>query len=196
MRWVVRWGAVTVSSLVVFAGAWWVCQRPAKLDEGAALGIASAVLAVFVPVAAWWAARERQDAEDATRFARSPARRPTGCLTSPKESAQVDRQEQVTGMVRDLPPGSQPWIVVWPAGEHVYWPQREFPVDRNGGFQSVALFGRSGTVDAGEAFHVRLVLADAADSAQLRAFLRAPHQGLRDLPRGVLTLDQRTVVRR
>lgn len=189
MRWVVRWGAVVVSSLVVFAGAWWACQGPAGLDEGAALGIAGAVLAVFVPVAAWWAARERQDA---AQFARSSA----GRLTSPKEGAQVDRQEQVSGLVGDLPPGSQPWIVVWPADEQVYWPQREFKVNRDGGFQSVALFGRIGTVDSGRVFHVRLVLADAADSAQLRAFLRVPHQGLRDLPRGVLPLDECTVVRR
>jgi len=192
MRWVVRWGAVVVSSSVMFAGTWWACQGLAGLDEGASLGIAGAVLAVFVSVAAWWVTRDRQDAEDATRFARSS----TGRLISPREGAQVDRQEQVSGLVRDLPSGSQPWIVVWPAGEHVYWPQREFKVDKDGGFRSVALFGRSGTADHGGVFHVRLVLADAPDSAQLRAFLRAPHQGLRDLPRGMRTLDECTVVRR
>lgn len=188
MRWAVRWGAVIVSSSVVFAGAWWACQWLAGLDEGASLGIAGAVLAVFVPAAAWWAARERQDAEDAARSS-------VGRLASPREGARVDRQEQVSGLVRDLPPGSQPWIVVWPADEQVYWPQRELKVGSDGGFRSVALFGRIGTVDSGRVFHVRLVLADAADSAQLRAFLRAPHQGLRDLPRGA-TLDECTVVRR
>jgi hypothetical protein len=181
MRWVVRWGAVVVLSVMVFAGAWWACQGWARLDEGAALGIAGAVLAVFLAVASWRVA--------------VVARRPTGCLTSPREDARVDRREQVTGLVRDLPPGSQPWIVVWAVGEHLYWPQREFPVARNGGFRSVAYLGRSGTVDVGGSFQVRLVLADAADSAQFRAFLKAPHQGLRDLPRGALTLDQCTVVR-
>jgi hypothetical protein len=189
MRWVVRWGTVAVSSLVVFAVVWWACQGLAGLDEGAALGIAGAVLAVFVPVVAWWAARERQDAGGA-------GRPPAGCLTSLREGARVDRQEQVTGVVSDLPSGWQPWIVVWPAGEHLYWPQREFPVDRDGGFRTFALFGRSGTADADGVFHVRLVLADAADSGQFRAFLRAPRQGLRDLPRGLLPLYECTVVRR
>jgi hypothetical protein len=192
MRWVVRWGAVVVLSLVVFAVVWWACQGPGGLNEGAALGIAGAVLAVFVPVAAFWATRERQDAGDAGRSGRPP----TGCLTSPKEGARVGREERVTGVVRDLPPGWHPWIVVYPVNEDVYWPQREFKVEGDGSFRARALFGRIGPVDAGAVFHVRLVLADAADSGQFRAFLRVPHQGRRDLPRGVLTPDERTVVRR
>ena len=207
MRWVVRWCAVVVLSTVVFAGAWWACQGVAGLDEGAALGIAGAVLAVFLAVAGSgiWSVRQLNEVAavggvppepSAWGFPRSSARPPTGHLTSPREGAQVDRQEQVTGLVRDLPPGWQPWIVVWPAGERVYWPQGEFPVDRDGGFRSLAYFGWHGTVNVGESFQIRLVLANTADSAQFRAFLKAPRQGLRDLPQDVLTLDQSTVMRR
>jgi hypothetical protein len=40
--------------------SWWVCQERAGLDEGAAVGIAGAVLAVLLAVTGWWAAREPQ----------------------------------------------------------------------------------------------------------------------------------------
>lgn len=58
MRMVARWGvAVTVSALA-FALSWWICQRQVHLDEGGALGVGGAVLAVVLAVAGWWAARE------------------------------------------------------------------------------------------------------------------------------------------
>jgi hypothetical protein len=62
-------------------------------------------------------------------------------------------------------------------------------------FRLTACFGRTGTADADGFFRLRLVLADVADSAQFRAFLKAPRQGLRDLPRNALTVDQCAVIR-
>ena len=58
MRLVVRWGVATSVSLAMFALSWWTAQSLARLDEGAALGVAGAVLAAVLAVAAWWAARE------------------------------------------------------------------------------------------------------------------------------------------
>jgi hypothetical protein len=56
MRWIVRRRALAVTfSIVAFALSWWVCQRFIGLDEGRAGGIAAAVLAVLLAVAAWWA---------------------------------------------------------------------------------------------------------------------------------------------
>ena len=57
MRLVARWGVAAVVSVAGFAVAWWVCGKLIRLDEGAALGIAGAVLAVLLAVAAWWAPR-------------------------------------------------------------------------------------------------------------------------------------------
>jgi hypothetical protein len=54
-----RWGLAVVLSAAAFAVSWWVSAGLAGLDEGAAIGVASAVLAVVLAVAAWWAARER-----------------------------------------------------------------------------------------------------------------------------------------
>lgn len=54
---VARWGGAVVVSVAGFALAWWVCQEQIGLDEGISLGIAGAVLAVLLAVAAWWAPR-------------------------------------------------------------------------------------------------------------------------------------------
>lgn len=54
-----RWGVAVLSSAAAFALSWWVCEGIAGLDEGTAIGVASAVLAVVLAMAAWWAARER-----------------------------------------------------------------------------------------------------------------------------------------
>jgi len=56
---VVRWGVAVAISAVAFALSWWICQGHVHLDEGAALGVAGAVLAVVLAVSGWWAARER-----------------------------------------------------------------------------------------------------------------------------------------
>lgn len=57
MRLVARWGVAVVVSAAGFALVWWVCQEGIRLDEGISLGIAGAVLAVLLAVAAWWAPR-------------------------------------------------------------------------------------------------------------------------------------------
>ena len=44
-------------SVAGFALAWWVCAKLVKVDEGVSLGVAGAVLAVLLAVAAWWAPR-------------------------------------------------------------------------------------------------------------------------------------------
>ena len=57
MRLVARWGVAVVVSAAGFGLAWWVCEKLIGLDEGVSLGIAGAVVAVLVAVAAWWAPR-------------------------------------------------------------------------------------------------------------------------------------------
>jgi hypothetical protein len=63
MHLVARWGLAIAVSAGAFAVSWWVCQEQVRLDEGAALGIAGAVLAVVLAVAGWWAARERSSVD-------------------------------------------------------------------------------------------------------------------------------------
>lgn len=58
MRLVARWSVAVVVSAAGFALAWWVCDKLIGLDEGVSLGIAGAVVAVLVAVAAWWAPRD------------------------------------------------------------------------------------------------------------------------------------------
>jgi hypothetical protein len=63
MRLVARWGLAVVVSAGAFALSWWLCQDQAHVSEGAALGVASAVLVLVLAVAGWWAARERPDSD-------------------------------------------------------------------------------------------------------------------------------------
>lgn len=53
-----RWAVASAGSLAAFAASWAVAYYPVGLDNGVALGIAGAVLAVALAVLAWWAARE------------------------------------------------------------------------------------------------------------------------------------------
>jgi hypothetical protein len=55
MRLAARWGSAVGVSAVAFVLSWWVCQKLIRLDEGASLGIAAAVLALVLAVAGWWA---------------------------------------------------------------------------------------------------------------------------------------------
>jgi hypothetical protein len=57
MRLVARWGMAVAGSAGGFALAWWLCQERIRLDEAISLGVAGAVLAVLLAVAAWWAPR-------------------------------------------------------------------------------------------------------------------------------------------
>lgn len=68
MRLVARWGVAVVGSAAGFALAWWVCGKLIGLDEGVSLGIAGAVLAALLAIAAWWAPRDADgDASDGTK---------------------------------------------------------------------------------------------------------------------------------
>jgi hypothetical protein len=58
MRVVARWGVAIAVSAAAFALAWWACEKLVRLDEGAALGVAGAVVAVVIAVAGWWAAQD------------------------------------------------------------------------------------------------------------------------------------------
>jgi hypothetical protein len=71
MRFVARWGAAVVVSVAAFAGAWWGCEKRIGLDEGTALGVAGAVLAVVLAVAGWWAAREPRSSDSGSRRPRT-----------------------------------------------------------------------------------------------------------------------------
>jgi hypothetical protein len=55
MRLFARWGWAVAMSAAGFALAWWICQELIGADEGVSLGVAGAVLAILVAVAAWWA---------------------------------------------------------------------------------------------------------------------------------------------
>jgi hypothetical protein len=66
MRLVARWGGAVAVSASGFALAWWVCESLIRLDEGVSLGIAGAVLAVLLAVAAWWAPRGGDSGSDGT----------------------------------------------------------------------------------------------------------------------------------
>lgn len=70
MRLAARWSLAVVVSAAAFAVTWWVCQKLARLDEGAALAIAGAVLAVVLAIAGWWVARERLGGDDSATATR------------------------------------------------------------------------------------------------------------------------------
>ena len=85
MRLVARWGVVVVVSAAGFALTWWVCQALIGLDEGVSLGVAGAVLAVLLAVAAWWAPREARSggadgAGQLKHAAPAPVREETGAV--------------------------------------------------------------------------------------------------------------------
>lgn len=63
MRWLARWSVVVVTSAATFSVSWWLCQGLIGVNEGAALGVAGAVLAVVLAVTGWWAAQERPGAD-------------------------------------------------------------------------------------------------------------------------------------
>jgi hypothetical protein len=71
-RVVIRWGLAVAISVAAFAAAWWVCQEEIPLDEGTALAIAGAVLALVLAVVGWWAARE-DSGQDSSGVTRRPA---------------------------------------------------------------------------------------------------------------------------
>ena len=93
MRLVARWGGAVAGSAAGFALAWWVCQELIGADEGISLGIAGAVLAVLLAVAAWWAPRGADSgrAESAGREQVPPVREKTGNVTNDDQRRDVQR---------------------------------------------------------------------------------------------------------
>lgn len=124
------------------------------------------------------------------------ASQPAGRIAFPQNESTVNREEVVTGVIRGLRSDTRAWLIVWPATERAYWPQRELGSGRRVKFSSKAYFGQIGTTNSGERFILMLVQADRMACAQFRAFKTAQHSGMRDLPRGVKELDQVTVTRR
>jgi hypothetical protein len=109
MRLVARWGLAVVVSGAGFALVWWLCQEQLRLDEGAALGIAGAVLAVLLAIAAWWAPQAASDEEAV------PVRRGTGDVTNTisggNQNGPVLQGRDFTGLTfgaSPSPPGAGP----------------------------------------------------------------------------------------
>jgi hypothetical protein len=113
-----------------------------------------------------------------------------------RDGSNVDHQELVSGVVTDLPPITQAWILVRPVQAPDFWPQREFLLDQNGGFRTVVFFGQSARKNVGEEFILLLALASPSVSTQFRAFLTAPRSGMQELPQDLQILHQLTVRRR
>jgi hypothetical protein len=129
----------------------------------------------------------------------TPGSPPSGRLTGPLGGRTVAWQQAVSGVVTGLSAGDQAWVVIDPSRAPAYWPQQgPLRLSAGGDFQVTAFFGASAKQDSGEHFILRLVLAPAAASAQIRAFQIQPthQQGMLKLPAGVRTLAQVTVIRR
>jgi hypothetical protein len=90
MTLVARWGGAVVVSAAGFALAWWVCGKLIGLDEGVSLGIAGAVLAVLLAVAAWWAPRTAGSGGAADSGGRPPVQ---------EEQAAGDKSGNVTNTI-------------------------------------------------------------------------------------------------
>ena len=114
MRLVARWGVAVAGSAAGFALAWWVCQGLVGADEGISLGIAGAVLAVLLAVAAWWAPRSADSgrADSAGRERVPPVREETGNVTNTISggtfSGPVLQGRDVTGLTFGAAPASRP----------------------------------------------------------------------------------------
>jgi Predicted nucleotide-binding protein containing TIR-like domain len=121
----------------------------------------------------------------------------TGWLSGLHDGSEVAHRETVSGVVVGLPPGAEAWILVQPAFEATYWPQRNLLLGQTGGFQAVAQFGRRGMQDIGEEYVLLLAMAPPAASARFREFKgKDASEGMPELPPDVVTLARVTVTRR
>jgi hypothetical protein len=75
MEVVARWSVAVGVSAAAFAVSWWTCQQWARLDEGSALAVSGAVLAVVLAVAGWWAARDPDGTDTGRRAGQDPQAR-------------------------------------------------------------------------------------------------------------------------
>ena len=114
MRLVTRWAVAVAGSAAGFALAWWACQGLVGADEGVSLGVAGAVLAVLLAVAAWWAPRGvgSGGAESAGREQVSPVREETGNVTNEISGGTfrgpVLQGRDFTGLTFGAAPASRP----------------------------------------------------------------------------------------
>jgi len=108
--------------------------------------------------------------------------------------SKVAYQQSVGGVVTGVPAGVELWLLVRPLKEGRFWPQERLLLDMSGRFRALARFGRGATSDVDEEFLLLLVVAPMQASEEFRT--RPRERGLDELPEGVKTLDQRTVIRR
>lgn len=136
-------------------------------------------------------------ANTSTPHSTSTSPRVAGEFTGLPDGSKVVWQPQVSGVVRNLPPGTDAWIVLYSELAPAYWPQPgPLQLDSAGGFATSVYIGASATQNIGEKFIVRLVIASSAASARFRAFVASsPSMGLSALPPGVQTLATVTVTR-
>ena len=113
MRLAARWGVAVAGPAAGFALAWWVCQELIGADEGISLGIAGAVLAVLLAVAAWWAPRGADSGTaDSAGQQVPPVQEKTGTVTNEISggtfSGPVLQARDFTGLTFGAAPASRP----------------------------------------------------------------------------------------
>lgn len=128
----------------------------------------------------------------------SPTPALAGQLTGPLDSSKVAYQQQVSGVVTGLPPGSDVWIVVYPESAPAYWPQPgPLQLDPKGGLQAVGLLRCERDAEHRRGVHRPARYSVPGRQRALPAFVaQPPTQGLPALPPGVRILAQATVTRR
>ena len=113
----------------------------------------------------------------------------SGRLTSPSDGSEVNRKEEVTGVVAGLRFDARALIIHQSPRSGDYWPQAELRPDREGRFRCGATFGRNDE-DAGKDFILMLVSAEQATSASLRDSLEATPCPACHLMRGYSTRQE------
>jgi hypothetical protein len=130
--------------------------------------------------------------------ARAPAPGQTralkGRITHLQDQSRVEHKQLVSGEVAGVPADAEPWLLVRPVLDGVFYPQQKLSPDMNGQFRSMAYFGRSADRNRGEEFLLLLVLARPQASKLLSGKLNAAAY-IKELPQDVQVLDQRTVIR-
>lgn len=120
---------------------------------------------------------------------RAPVSVPSGRITSVREHGKVDHEQLITGVVASIPATAQPWLVVRPRLDGVFYPQPKLSPNPEGKFQSPVCFGKSAAQNVGEKFELLLVLARRGDPE----FYTSEY--MRMLPGDAQVLDYRIVIR-
>jgi len=82
--------------------------------------------------------------------------RPSLHISSPSNGDVVDMEEQITGIAKNIPEGSEVWVVIR-IGK-IYYPQSDFTIDKDGSWVCNARFG--GVNDDGKDFEIIVLFAD------------------------------------